>query len=144
MSFGIRHLVAIVLGSMFVVTTVGCSGSSSTPSDSSDTSKSKSSKGSKSGGSGSADDGTNDTSSDTSEDTSPTDPGKSSGPSKSSKKADGAQCKQSADCESDFCVFKSGGSLGMCTKTCEDNIDCGLGEKCVSLGDAPQKACVPE
>lgn len=61
-----------------------------------------------------------------------------------SKKDDGAQCKESSECKSDFCVFKNGGSLGMCTKTCEDDINCSLGEKCVSLGDAPQKACVPE
>lgn len=60
------------------------------------------------------------------------------------KKKDGAQCKESGDCESDFCVFKSGGTLGMCTQTCDDDIDCELGSKCVRLGDAPQKACVPE
>jgi hypothetical protein len=57
----------------------------------------------------------------------------------------GAQCKESADCKSDFCVFKSGGSLGMCTQTCSDDIDCpGLGYKCVNVSDAPQKVCVPE
>ena len=63
-----------------------------------------------------------------------------------SKKKFGQQCAKSADCESDFCVFLSGGSsLGMCTKTCEDDIDCpGLDNKCVALSDAPQKVCVPK
>jgi hypothetical protein len=73
--------------------------------------------------------------------------GSSSGGSSSggSKKAYGAQCKASADCESDFCVFRSGGSLGMCTQTCEDDIDCpGLGSQCATLNDAPQKVCVPK
>ena len=73
--------------------------------------------------------------------TNPTNP---SNPTNPTKKANGAQCTKSADCESDFCVFNTGGSLGMCTKTCSDNIDCDLGERCVKLGDAPQKACVPE
>ncbi|MGZ5969079.1 MAG: hypothetical protein ACXWP4_15505 [Polyangiales bacterium] len=62
------------------------------------------------------------------------------------KKEYGAQCEKSADCKSDFCVFLSGGSsLGMCTQTCEDDIDCpGLDSKCVALSDAPQKVCVPK
>ena len=48
-------------------------------------------------------------------------------------------------CKSDFCVFSGGGSLGMCTQTCEGDIDCPeLGQKCVRLEDAPQKVCVPE
>lgn len=66
-------------------------------------------------------------------------------PSSPKKKANGAQCESSADCESDFCVFRSGGSnLGMCTNTCGSDLDCDLGQVCVQLGDAPQKACVPE
>jgi hypothetical protein len=32
----------------------------------------------------------------------------------------------------------------MCTTTCDDNIDCDLGHVCVKLGNAPQKACVPD
>lgn len=69
----------------------------------------------------------------------------SSSGSSTEKKEMGAQCKESADCKSDFCVFKSGGSLGMCTQTCSDDIDCpGLGYKCVNVSDAPQKVCVPE
>lgn len=62
----------------------------------------------------------------------------------STKKADGGQCKASADCASDFCVFKGNGSLGMCTRTCDGDIDCSLGSKCARLSDAPQKVCVPE
>ena len=81
----------------------------------------------------------------------PTDPGEStdgpnnpSGPSAPSKKKNGAQCKASADCESDFCVFLSGGSnLGMCTTTCDSNLDCDLGYDCTPLNDAPQKVCIP-
>jgi hypothetical protein len=62
------------------------------------------------------------------------------------KKAFGEQCTQSADCKSDFCVFlKGGSSLGMCTQTCEGDIDCpGLENQCVALSDAPQKVCVPK
>ena len=60
-----------------------------------------------------------------------------------SKKGNGAQCSESADCESDFCVFQ-GGRLGMCTTTCDGNIDCDLGWTCVKLSDAPQKVCAPE
>jgi hypothetical protein len=62
------------------------------------------------------------------------------------KKEFGAQCEKSADCQSDFCVFLTGGSsLGMCTQTCSDDIDCpGLGNQCVALSDAPQKVCVPK
>ena len=69
--------------------------------------------------------------------------GPTSGPD---KKPYGAQCSKSADCKSDFCVFLSGGSsLGMCTQTCEDDVDCpGLDNKCVALSDAPQKVCVPK
>ncbi len=68
----------------------------------------------------------------------------SGGTPTTSKKAYGSQCKESAECESDFCVFQ-GGSIGMCTQTCEDTIDCpGLGQKCVKVSDAPQKVCVPE
>jgi len=62
------------------------------------------------------------------------------------KKKFGQQCTKSSDCESDFCVFLSGGSsLGMCTQTCDDDIDCpGFDNKCVKLSDAPQKVCVPK
>lgn len=68
----------------------------------------------------------------------------SSGSTTTQKKEMGAQCKDSSECKSDFCVFK-GGSIGMCTQTCSDDIDCpGLGYKCVNVSDAPQKVCVPE
>lgn len=68
-----------------------------------------------------------------------------SGSNEPKKKALGAQCRESADCESDFCVFKGGGSIGMCTQTCDDDIDCpGLGYQCVNVADAPQKVCVPQ
>src|SRR5258708_572021 len=58
----------------------------------------------------------------------------------------GEQCEKSAQCASKFCVFiKGGASLGMCTKTCGDDIDCpGLDNKCVRLSDAPQKVCIPK
>ncbi len=42
-------------------------------------------------------------------------------------------------------MFSGGGSLGMCTQTCDGDIDCpGLGYECVRLSDAPQKVCVPK
>ncbi|HVM69752.1 MAG TPA: hypothetical protein VM204_07955 [Gaiellaceae bacterium] len=72
-------------------------------------------------------------------DSTPDDPA----PTPSKKKQNGGQCEESADCESDFCVFQGDG-LGMCTATCSDDIDCSLGERCVKLSNAPQKACVPE
>jgi hypothetical protein len=71
--------------------------------------------------------------------------GTTSGGTTTEKKEFGAQCKESADCKSDFCIFRTGGSIGMCTQTCDDDIDCpGLGNTCVKVADAPQKVCVPK
>ena len=77
-------------------------------------------------------------------DSTPSKPGDSDEPSPgASKKDNGGQCKDSADCKSDFCVFQGNG-LGMCTTTCDGDIDCDLSWKCVKLSNAPQKVCVPE
>lgn len=133
------HRSLFALGFSFVVLAVaaGCGGS-----DSTDSQKSAGTGKSSKDGKSSSNDGEQDGTSDGDDgDDGKTDDAK---PTEPSKKKNGAQCKESADCESDFCVFRSGGSLGMCTKTCSDDIDCDLGERCVQLGDAPQKACVPE
>lgn len=123
-------------------TAAGCSGADDDKTSSS--SGGSSSGGSSSGGSSSGGSSSGGSSSGGSSSGS-TSSSSSSGSTSTEKKEMGAQCKESADCKSDFCVFKSGGSLGMCTQTCSDDIDCpGLGYKCVNVSDAPQKVCVPE
>ena len=73
----------------------------------------------------------------------PSNPSNPSNPSKPSKKANGAQCQESADCESDFCVFRNGGSsVGMCTTTCDSDLDCEFQWKCVNTNGL-QKVCIP-
>ena len=71
------------------------------------------------------------------------DPGSGEPGPSPSKKDNGGQCEESADCKSDFCVFQGNG-LGMCTTTCDGDIDCDLSWRCVKLSNAPQKVCVPE
>lgn len=123
----------IALAAVALSITAGCSGADDDKTSSSG--GGSSSGGSSSGGSSSGGSSSGSTSSSSS----------SSGSTQTEKKEMGAQCKASADCKSDFCVFKGGGSIGMCTQTCSDDIDCpGLGYKCVNVSDAPQKVCVPE
>lgn len=116
--------VALVLTSAALA---GCSGSdegSSSGGSSSGTSSSSSSGGSSSGTTSSS---------------------SASSSSGGTKKEFGAQCKESAECKTDFCIFKNGGTIGMCTQTCDGEIDCpGLDNTCVNVSDAPQKVCVPK
>lgn len=121
-----------------VVAVTGCSSADDEKSPGGSSSGGSSSGGSSSGGSSSGGSSSGGSSSGGSS-------GTSQAPTEPAKKPMGAQCERSADCESDFCVFLSGGgSLGMCTQTCGDTIDCpGLDYECVALSDAPQKVCVP-
>lgn len=138
----VRQFVAMVMSAAVVAFAVGCSGAESPSDSSTDTKKSGADEGTSNGGDtssnrdGTSRNGTGTPDDNTSTDDSPTDP------PATSKKKNGAQCKDSADCESDFCVFQGSG-LGMCTTTCDSNIDCDLGHNCVKLGNAPQKVCVP-
>lgn len=134
----IRCGVFITFSAITLALAAGCGGTddgetgSSSGGGGGSSSGGSSSGGSSSGGSSS---GSTSSSSSSSGTSSPTEP---------EKKDNGGQCEKSADCKSDFCVFSGGGSLGMCTETCDDDIDCDLGQKCVRLNDAPQKVCVPE
>jgi hypothetical protein len=126
-----RTFFVALLACSALAVAAGCSGDSTDPSPSGDDTGTK--KGGKTDTGKTGTGGTDQPS--PTKDTTPTEP---------KKKSYGSQCKDSSECESDFCVFQ-GGSIGMCTKSCEDNIDCpGLGQKCVKVADAPQKVCVPE
>lgn len=136
-----RKLVFVLVASSLVAVAAGCSADSS-PDSSSETGTTKG----KGTGKGSDDSATDPDDGDRG--TRPGKPG-SDGPSDGdepqtpAKKKNGAQCAESDDCESDFCVFQGSG-LGMCTTTCDGDIDCDLSWKCVKLSNAPQKVCAPE
>jgi hypothetical protein len=123
----------------------GCSGSDEGGSSSGTTSGGTTSGGTTSGGTTSGGTTSGGTTSGGTTSGGTTSGGTTSGGTTTEKKEFGAQCKESADCKSDFCIFRTGGSIGMCTQTCDDDIDCpGLGNTCVKVADAPQKVCVPK
>jgi hypothetical protein len=135
----IRSRYFSALGVLTLVLVAGCSGE--------DGDKTSSSGGSSSGGSssGGSSSGGSTSSSGSSSSGGSTSSSGSVSPTEPTKKEMGAQCTESAQCKSDFCIFKSGGSIGMCTQTCADDLDCpGFDYKCVEVSDAPQKVCVPK
>lgn len=127
----------------FTVLAAACGGA---PDGGGNTGSGSSSRTGSSSGTGSSSSDDKEPSDSTDDRTGPSQPAQSTKPSEPTKKAFGAQCSSSADCESDFCVFLSGGgSLGMCTTTCEGDLDCpGFDNRCVRLSDAPQKICAPK
>jgi hypothetical protein len=137
----LRGVLVVVLGSSVVACSGGDEGTGSSSGGTSKSGGDSSNKDSSNKDS-SNDDSSNDDSSN--DDSSNKDSSNKDSSNKKASKEYGAQCKASSECESDFCVFRSG-SIGMCTQNCEDDIDCpGLGSKCVRLSDAPQKVCVPK
>ena len=53
----------------------------------------------------------------------------------------GAQCTTDADCQASSCNLPPGGALGVCAKTCANDLDCPRPSRCIANSSEGRALC---